>query len=321
LIQAPPAVKAVYLKLSGNALRDLKPSRLEIEDFKDFMEDLTTNASALVEEESNVQQLVDSRCPNEANGRPCRNVGCDRHGGKTVVLDEASISDEGIIGPLMIPINHYVVHKIQFRADNGDWVERGGTCFSGPLGLYTAKHVLINIATNELHAPLDRIRIVRYLPSVQDCSVVLTPEYHKIDPLTIVFPRQEQMAPGQSVDFLRFRCVDKDFMKFCANNRVHFGDLDDEETKEIRVLRFDAGSSTPSEVYGQIEEINWSSGEVAYSKANTMPGDSGAPIFNERGRCIGIHKGKGKDAPRNYFLLFYPKKLVAWFCQSESKNL
>lgn len=314
LIQAPPIVKATYQRLQAN-IGGPKVGVREFEDFKDFLEDSTTNASALVEEESNVQQLVDNRCPNEANGRPCRNVGCDRHGGKLV------INDEGIIGPVMIPVNHYVVHKIQFRDNNGNWVERGGTCFSGPLGLYTAKHVLIDVATNELHAPLDRVRVVRYVPSVQDCTVILTPEYHKIDPLTIVFPREEQMAPGQSIDFLRFRCVDKEFMKFCANNRVHFGDLDEEETKEIRVLRFDANSSTSVEVYGQIEEINWNSGEVSYSKANTLPGDSGAPVFNERGRCIGIHKGKGKDVPRNYFLLFYPKKLVAWFCQSEPKNL
>jgi len=53
---------------------------------------------------------------------------------------------------------------------------------------------------------------------------------------------------------------------------------------------------------------------------NTLPSDSGSPVFDMHGHCIGVHRGYIGSAKENVFVLIYPQGLVSWFVQSEPKN-
>jgi V8-like Glu-specific endopeptidase len=56
---------------------------------------------------------------------------------------------------------------------------------------------------------------------------------------------------------------------------------------------------------------------MVMSTLNTLPSDSGAPVFDIDGHQIGIHHGAVVGKGVNVFLLLYPTSAVPWFCQSE----
>jgi len=144
----------------------------------------------------------------------------------------------------------------------------------------------------------------------------------KIDPRTVVCPRAEQLAPGQEHDFCKFRVTDTEFNLAAQNRRVWMRKYQGDD-KTVRMLRSPRdnlrGTSLPVVEVGGVISIDYSTGAVR-NTLNTIKSDSGSPVFDAEGYCIGIHQGSLVKARQNVFLLFFPVTATPWFHQAESKN-
>jgi hypothetical protein len=92
------------------------------------------------------------------------------------------------------------------------------------------------------------------------------------------------------------------------------------DSKEVRNLRFVAGVADPVFSSGEVTVSDRQTGMCRYT-CNSLPSDSGCPVFDLHGHCIGIHRGYIGSAGENVFILVYPQGLVSWFVQSEPKNV
>jgi len=309
---ATPSLRTAMLQAMQPKDEKQKPTSREVEEFQDFMKGEVMVTSELVDDESNVQLMSDLRCPNVANGLKCKNKNCNR------CALVAGVEDEALIGPQHLEIDTQVVHKIQYRTESGTWVDRGATCFSGPMGLYSVKHAFFD-PSGDLFYPLDQFRIVHYFPETVDGDIVYREQGFTIDPLSIRTPRPEQLPPGMTPDFIIFNTTDEMFKRFCAKHRVYLGKLQEDE-KIVRLVHYPSAlSSVPVVDRGNIKKLDRDIGLLAYD-ISTSKGDSGAPAFNASGRCIGVHKGAGANEDVNYCLLLCPNAIVSWFTQSEPKN-
>lgn len=255
-----------------------------------------------LEFESNVQTLSTRECPYEANGMRCRVKGCVRMH-KTAQSAE-NIRLEALLHPEPRPVDLGVVFNIVVL-QGGEKIKQG-TAFSGPYGFYSARHVFYGV-TSDLLFPLDRFRLVSR-----------TGEEYFIEPRTLCAPRDDQLSPGQCSDFVKFRTTDPEFNVKSQQCRVSFRNWTGDE-KEVRNLRFVPGYHDPVFGTGSVTVVDRQTGMCRYT-CNSMPSDSGSPVFDMHGHCIGLHRGYIGSANENVFVLIYPQGLVSWFVQSEPKN-
>jgi len=87
------------------------------------------------------------------------------------------------------------------------------------------------------------------------------------------------------------------------------------ETMEVRMIKFDDRKKcTYLEGGVRFDAV----GNLLAYAINTIPGDSGSPIFNTRGKCIGLHK---KGDLNSAVLFSLDGKIPLWFqSQQPSKN-
>jgi len=219
--------------------------------------------------------------------------------------EKVEISNEALISPEKRPILLDCCYQIEVR--HGGRMVKQGTAFCGPYGFYTSRHVLYN----------DDRTLLFDLADVK--LVTRGGGRYSIDPLTLVTPRTEQLSPGQRNDFCKFRTTDVEFNKQANKTRVSFRSLLNSK-RDVRILRYIIGSPDPCERQGEVMRVDRGTGVCEYT-CNTDSADSGAPVFDDDGYCVGIHTGYNKSSCRNVFVLFYPEGLVSWFVQSEPKNL
>jgi hypothetical protein len=286
------------------AMKDLpsEPSKGEQRMFGEFnIGDLVVDELKF---ESNVQVLVDQRCAYEVNGMKCRQKDCVRiH--KTSNMEE-KIELEALLHPEPRPINPKVLFKIVVRLPDGSFVKHG-TCLSGTYGFYSARHVFYG-TTSDLIRPLSDFFLLDHEGL-----------RHAIDPRTLCAPRDEQLNPGQCSDFIKFRTVDVAFNVKCQQTRVSFRNWNGED-REVRNLRYVDGFEFPVVSDGRVTVIDRKTGMCRYT-CNSVESDSGCPVFDSHGHCIGIHRGYIGTVNENVFILVYPESLVSWFVQTEPKNL
>jgi hypothetical protein len=79
------------------------------------------------------------------------------------------------------------------------------------------------------------------------------------------------------------------------------------------------GETTPVTEFGELKRANLTSG-ICDTNLNTVKRDSGAPVFDDEGHCIGIHKGVREDGSANVFVLLFPNRANPWFVQAEPLN-
>jgi hypothetical protein len=254
--------------------------------------------------ESNVQVLVDQRCAYEVNGMKCRQKDCVRvH--KTSSMEE-KVELEALLHPEPRPVDPKILFKIVVRQSDGGFVKHG-TCFSGPYGFYSARHVFYG-TTSDLIRPLGDF----YLLDHENMR-------HAIDPHTLCAPRDEQLNPGQCSDFVKFRTVDTSFNVECQQCRVSFRNWNGED-RNVRNLRYVSGFEFPVISDGKVTVVDRRTGMCRYT-CNSVESDSGCPVFDSFGHCVGIHRGYIGTVHENVFVLVYPESLVSWFVQCEPKNL
>jgi hypothetical protein len=291
--RASPAVKSLFLlgtspskgKFTGQADRE----------FRDMVDDGVINL------ESNIQEIVDKRCPHALAGKKCGD-GCIRCANAPLT---PSVKLEGIVGPVKRTPDIDNVYKIIVRnPDRNTGWEKVGTCFGAPLGLMTARHVFYG-DTSDLLLPLRDFKV-----ETQDGRKF------EIEPMSLVTPSNEQLNPGQIGDFCRFQCTDKVFMKEVSEHRAAFRVL---HGSGVRLLHYPPDSQKPLLVSGNLERKDLDTGMGVYD-INTWESDSGAPIYSDDGHVVGLHHGYHKGLMKNVFLLMYPDQLVAWFVQSQPLN-
>jgi len=141
---------------------------------------------------------------------------------------------------------------------------------------------------------------------------------YSLDPLTLCTPRTEQLSPGQRNDFCKFLTTNTEFNKLANLTRVSLRKLAN-DGRDVRILRFASTFTDPIERTGKAERVDFNTGVCEYT-CNTVAADSGAPVFDADGHCVGIHTGHVRSSKRNVFTLFYPNGMVSWFVQSEPKN-
>jgi len=323
-IKADPRVRAVFALATSPLAGGVTVSRYEREQFSDFVSkgsygidglDVESASSvvfqgpkkALVQPESNIQVLSSKACANEANGRVCKVKDCQR---EHLSVKGPVFVEEALIRPEKREIDPECLYSIFVK--NGPVMVRQGLAVSAPYGLITARHVLYD-QSGELLFPLEDIVVVDTLG-----------EKSKIDPKTISCPRTEQLSPGQVNDFCKFRCVDADFNRFAQSHRAslrNYKGLD----KTVRLLRWNRQDDHEEKVgiptieWGEATNIDPVTGVVRCT-INTEQGDSGGPVFDADGHCIGIHQGHFRPTRENVFIMFYPNGPVTWFVQAEPKN-
>jgi hypothetical protein len=321
--KADHRVRAVFAFATAPLAGGETVTRLEREQFSDFVskgsfgiDGLDVESAGvtfqgpkktLVEPESNIQILSSKACANEANGRVCKVKDCQR---EHLSVKGPAFVEEALIRPEKREIDPECLYSIFVR--NGPVMVKQGLAVSAPYGLITARHVLYN-QSGELLFPLEDIVVVDVLG-----------EKSKIDPKTISCPRTEQLSPGQVNDFCKFRCVDASFNRFAQSHRAslrNYKGLD----KTVRLLRWnrqddhEESVGIPTIEWGEATNIDPVSGTVRCT-INTEQGDSGGPVFDADGYCIGIHQGHFRPTRENVFIMFYPNGPVTWFVQAEPKN-
>jgi hypothetical protein len=252
--------------------------------------------------ESNVQSIMDKRCPHAIADKKC-GEGCIRCAES--VDPVGSVKYEGVVGPLKRTPDQDNVYKIMLRAYGpaGGW-EKVGTCFGAPLGLLTARHVFYG-DTSDLISPLKEFRVETW-----------DGRRFEIEPMSLITPTREQLVSGQSGDFCRFQCSDKDFMREVNVHRAAFRVL---HGTGLRLLHFPPDSTKPVLAGGKLVRKNVDTGVCLYD-INTWPSDSGAPIYSDDGHVVGLHQGYHVGLDKNAFVLIYPDQLVTWFVQSQPLN-
>lgn len=292
--------------LRSNFLNNVEPTRRELEAYTEWRTGEVSSGEVL---ESNIQTIQDLRCANVANGHPCKIKGCPRCAIRRLAQgsesDRMEIVNEALLAPEKRPILLDSCYQMVVRVD-GNWIKQG-TAFAGPYGFYTARHVLYD-ESGTLLFPLSEVRL-------QDRRE----RRFTLDPLTLCTPRTEQLSPGQRNDFCKFRTSDIEFNKLANSTRVGLRNLVNAK-RDVRILRYIPGSPDPCERTGMVERTDRKTGVCEYT-CNTMSADSGAPVFDEDGHCVGMHTGHNKSTGRNVFILFYPEGMVSWFVQAEPKNL
>jgi hypothetical protein len=284
------------LKLATSPAKDtVTPG--ELKRYREFL------ADGVINTESNVQTLVDKRCPHVLAGKKC-GVGCIRCS-RSLDLDKPTVSLEGVVGPVQRTPDLLGVYRVMMRDPvKGGW-EKIGTCFGAPLGLMTARHVFYG-DTSDL------------LMNVKDLRVECPDgRRFEIEPSSIITPSKEQLTSGHVGDFCRFQCLDKAFMMEVNSHRAAFRVL--REDSDVRIMHFPPDSNLPILVSSRVFRKDLVTGRCLY-KANTYPTDSGSPIFSDDGHVVGIHNGTLKDGSYNVFLLIYPDQLVTWFVQTQPLN-
>jgi hypothetical protein len=292
--RASPAVKALYLLASSPS--EKAPGPQEKLRFHEMIHDGVVNL------ESNIQSVIDKRCPHALAGKKC-GEGCIRCAQTADPI--SGIVFEGIVGPLKRTPDQDNVYKLVFRnpAFQGGW-EKVGSCFGAPLGLMTARHVFYG-DTSDLLAPLREFRVETW-----------DGRKFEIEPMSLITPTNEQLSPGQSGDFCRFQCLDKGFMKEVNGHRAAFRIL---HGSGLRLLHFPPDSVRPVLASGKVIRLDKVTCICSYD-INTWPSDSGAPVYSDDGHVVGIHRGWVKGTVKNVFTLIYPDQLVSWFVQSQPLN-
>jgi hypothetical protein len=252
--------------------------------------------------ESNVQSVVDKRCPHALAGKKC-GEGCIRCAQSTGPV--AGVKYEGIVGPVKRTPDQDNVYKIMLRSSDaqGGW-EKVGSCLGAPLGLLTARHVFYG-DTSDLVAPLKDFRVETW-----------DGRKFEIEPMSLITPTKEQLVAGQSNDFCRFQCLDKTFMREVNDHRAAFRTL---HGSGLRLLHYPPDSTRPVLASGKLVRKNADTGVCVYD-INTWPSDSGAPVYSDDGHVVGIHQGFHVGLNMNAFILIYPDQLVTWFVQSQPLN-
>lgn len=292
--RASPAVRALFAMATSPT--EKTPGSQEKMKFHEMIHDGVINL------ESNVQSIMDKRCPHALAGKKCGD-GCIRCAQTAEVV--ADIKYEGIVGPLKRTPDQDNVYKIMLRnSDSQEGWEKVGTCFGAPLGLLTARHVFYG-DTSDLVAPLKDFRVQTW-----------DGRRFEIEPMSLITPTNEQLAPGQSCDFCRLQCLDKEFMKEVHSHRAAFRTL---RGSGLRLLHFPADSVRPVLVSGKLVRKNNGTGVGIYD-INTWPSDSGSPIYSDDGHVVGVHQGYHTGLDKNAFIFIYPDQLVTWFVQSQPLN-
>jgi hypothetical protein len=311
-----------------------QPSRQEIEEFHDFRTDgidvldvesgfvvsadtdskvtfqgpikpdlgRCSSTSGKTVQESNVQILQSNRCAQEANGLKCKIKGCPR-----THANQGEIRTEALVHPEhreIDPACFYTIHLMQ----RGE-MTKVGSASATSYGFLTARHVLFG-TDDSPHVPLETVEVRDWQGRVAH-----------INPLTVHCPRAGQLSPGQMYDFCKFRTDDVEFNLAANKVRVPMRNLKSQSDQTVvRMLRSPRdnlrGSTVPVVEAGAITSIDRATAMVM-STLNTLPSDSGAPVFDIDGHQIGIHHGAVVGKGVNVFLLLYPTSAVPWFCQSE----
>jgi len=255
--------------------------------------------------ESNIQVLQSRKCVVEANGGVCRNKSCPREHEKDMV---ESLREEALVHPELKEIDPLCFYAVCKQVD-GDLVQFG-SAVSTAYGFLTARHVLFD------NSGMPRFSLDEMVVRCADGSV------SNIDPKTVVCPRAEQLAQGQEHDFCKFRVLSMEFNMVAQKHRVWMRKYQKDD-KTVRMLRSPRdnlhGSPMPVVEVGGVISVDHATG-VVRNTLNTVKSDSGSPVFDADGYCIGIHQGSLVKARQNVFLLFYPVTANPWFCQTEPKN-
>jgi hypothetical protein len=254
-----------------------------------------------VQRESNVQSLDDRRCPHALAGKKCGS-GCVRCAQSEEALKPSSVRPEAILKPEDRSVDLDGIYKILIRID-GSW-QKHGTCFGGPMGIYSARHVFYG-DMSDLLTEIDNFRVE-----------TREGKRYAIDARTLKTPSTQQLAPGQVADFCVFRTIDPEFNKFVNEHRCYFRTY---AGGEVRLMHWKDDSVYPVVESGKVHRRDDSTGMCRYD-CNTRPSDSGSPVFSSSGHCIGVHHGWNSVASQNVFLLFYPGRIVSWFVQAEPLN-
>jgi len=241
----------------------------------------------------------------EANGSECRNKSCPREHEKDMV---ESLREEALVHPELKEIDPLCFYAVCKQVD-GDLVQFG-SAVSTAYGFLTARHVLFD------NSGMPRFSLDEMVVRCADGSV------SNIDPKTVVCPRAEQLAQGQEHDFCKFRVLSMEFNMVAQKHRVWMRKYQKDD-KTVRMLRSPRdnlhGSPMPVVEVGGVISVDHATG-VVRNTLNTVKSDSGSPVFDADGYCIGIHQGSLVKARQNVFLLFYPVTANPWFCQTEPKN-
>jgi hypothetical protein len=334
--KAEPRVRTLFALASAPS--EGQVSHEEIEAFQDFLSggaadenflDFTTPDDALpivkesipvkrdevtfqgkkkISLEANTQELETRECAFEGNGMVCKVKNCPRqhkkHGNPLVIQEEA------LIHPIRREINPKSFYQLCYRRQEA--FVQFGSAVSTAYGFLTARHVLFD-TTGGPRIPFEEVII-----QAADGSVSY------VDSQTVNCPRSEQLSPGQDLDFCKFRAIDAEFNKLAQHKdvRVSIRPLRS-ESKVMRMLRSPRdkmmGESMPVTEFGELKRVNLITG-VCDTDLNTVKRDSGSPVFDDEGHCVGIHKGVREDGSANVFVLLFPTRANPWFVQAEPLN-
>jgi len=287
--------------------RDRVPTGQEVERFRDYSMGQNTetglNVNPVFREEktleSNTNTVDKETCPFYFNGFDCpHGEGCEHPHD-----DQDPMKVESIMYPLEHVVNINCVYPIYVLL-NGEYKPLANSVVTSG-GFLTTRHTFFALNGLRMTYSLDQFRVYD----------IQSKRYFKI--LGIFGGTPESVAArGGEWDFCKFT-VEPELAMSSKENQVVCAPFLPEHGM-CRMVQFSWQLKQPATFASHSMSRLINGAVLDYQGINTMPGDSGSPVFDMRGRLIALHK---KGDP-NQGLIFSPGGVLdSWFIsQSAAKN-